>query len=103
MRRIWFIVRALGRIFCRKEIRDEARTTNRTQMTSLLLHVWREVGRHLEIHESVERVVPALAERLPLEHVIVRRIDVQRSCLETVAWGAAEGAPPVDTTKTAMR
>jgi transcriptional regulator with GAF, ATPase, and Fis domain len=52
-----------------------------------LLSAWREVGRHLEIGESVERLAGLLAERLPLGLALVRHIDPQRGCVETVASG----------------
>src|ERR1700722_2921208 len=48
----------------------------------LIFDVWREVCRHLEIHESVERLLPRLAESLPLDALAIRRIDRPRSCLE---------------------
>ena len=57
----------------------------------LILEVWREVCRHLEIHESVERLLPTLAAQIPLEALAIRRVDRQRSCLETVACGVAGG------------
>jgi transcriptional regulator with GAF, ATPase, and Fis domain len=62
----------------------------------LLLDTWREVCRHIEIGESVDRVVPILTERMPLDVFWVRRIDVNRSCVETVATGQCRGqVPPV--------
>jgi transcriptional regulator with GAF, ATPase, and Fis domain len=53
----------------------------------LLLDVWREVCRHIEIGDSVERVAPLLASRLPADLLLVRHLDVPRSHLETVATG----------------
>jgi transcriptional regulator with GAF, ATPase, and Fis domain len=62
--------------------------------SSLLLDVWREVCRHIEIGESVALVAPILLRRIPLHQVLVRRIDWQRRCLETVATGVCrEGQP----------
>jgi transcriptional regulator with GAF, ATPase, and Fis domain len=54
---------------------------------SLLLEVWREVCRHIEIGESVARVAPILAKRLPADFFLVRHLDLNRSFLETVATG----------------
>ncbi len=68
----------------------------------LILKVWREVCRHLEIHESVERLLPTLAEQIPLEALAIRRVDRQRSCLETVACGVAEGVAPIAVRKTSL-
>ncbi len=56
-----------------------------------LLDVWREVCRHIEIGESVERLTPLLARRLPADFVLVRRLDLPRSYLETVATGISRG------------
>ena len=68
-----------------------------------ILNVWREVCRHLEIHESVEHLLPTLAEQVPLEALTIRRVDRQRSCLETVACGVADGGAPVAARKTALQ
>ncbi len=68
----------------------------------LLLEVWREVCRHLEIHESVERLLPTLAEQIPLEALAIRRVDRQRSCLETVACGMGTGGAPIAVGKTSL-
>jgi len=68
----------------------------------LIVEVWREVCRHLEIAESVERLLPRLAEYLPLEALAVRRIDRQRACLETVAWGVVSGGVPFVSGKTKL-
>ncbi len=57
------------------------------QFTPLLLEVWREVCRHIEIGESVERVAPLLVRRLPVDLVLVRHLDVPRSLVETVGSG----------------
>jgi transcriptional regulator with GAF, ATPase, and Fis domain len=57
------------------------------QYSGLLLDVWSEVCRHLEIGESVARILPLLVGRLPVELLLVRHPDLQRSCVETVAIG----------------
>ena len=54
---------------------------------SLLLDVWREVCRHIEIGESIERLGPILMRRLPIDTILIRRLDPARSCVETVATG----------------
>src|SRR4051812_47147195 len=53
----------------------------------VLLDVWREVCRHIAIDESVTRVTPILVERLPVEELLVRQVDVARGLLDTVAVG----------------
>lgn len=52
---------------------------------SLLLDVWREASQHLGIRDSVTRIAELLRPHLPLAALLVRRLDLQRSCLETVA------------------
>ena len=53
----------------------------------LLLEVWREACRNIEIAQSVDRIVPMLVRRLPVESVIVRRLDPDRASVETAATG----------------
>ena len=53
----------------------------------MLLDVWREVCRHILIDESVARVIPFLVREIPLQELLIRSIDVARSCLDTVALG----------------
>jgi transcriptional regulator with GAF, ATPase, and Fis domain len=51
----------------------------------LLLSVWREACRHIEIQESTETIARMLHRHMPVSEVIVRELDVERSRLETVA------------------
>jgi transcriptional regulator with GAF, ATPase, and Fis domain len=57
---------------------------------SLLLDLWREVGRHLELPEFLDRVQSRLSDALPLSSVFVRCLDLPAGCVETVASVAAE-------------
>lgn len=52
---------------------------------SLLFDVWKEIGRHGHIQEAVELVARRVAETLPLESMVVRRIHLDRPRVETVA------------------
>src|SRR5215469_15710550 len=61
-----------------------------TRIIPLLLDVWREVCRHLEIGESVERIAPLLGRQAPVDLILVRQIDVQRSWVDTLAAGRAQ-------------
>ena len=61
----------------------------------LLLDVWREVGRHIEIGDAAARCAPALARRLPVDRLLVRRIDLAQASLETVAAARAVGGDGV--------
>jgi transcriptional regulator with GAF, ATPase, and Fis domain len=55
----------------------------------VLLEVWREVCQHLDIGESLTRIIPLLDRRLPAKAVLVRRLEVARSWVETVAVAPA--------------
>jgi hydrogenase-4 transcriptional activator len=68
----------------------------------MILEVWREVCRHLEIRESVERLLPRLAEELPLETLMIRRIDRERSCLETLAIASLTADAAISLGKTSL-
>lgn len=59
----------------------------------LLLDLWREVCRHIEIGESAERVAPLLGQHLPVDFFLVRHLDSARSGLETVATGFCRSLP----------
>jgi len=52
---------------------------------SIVAQVWREVGRHLEIQESVRRIAPMLAAHFPVQAVLLRRLDREPMRLVTVA------------------
>jgi hydrogenase-4 transcriptional activator len=58
----------------------------------LLLRVWREACRHIEIDQSIERIAQQLAERVPADVMLVRRLDPARGVLETVATGWCQPA-----------
>jgi hydrogenase-4 transcriptional activator len=55
----------------------------------VLLNVWQEACRHIEIGQSTANIAAMLALHLPAEQVLVRRIDRAKSGLETVAVGLA--------------
>ena len=56
---------------------------------TVLLNVWQEACRHIEITESTETISAILRQHMPINQVLVRRIDREHSCLETVAVGSA--------------
>jgi transcriptional regulator with GAF, ATPase, and Fis domain len=51
----------------------------------LILGVWREACRHSEIGDSLASIAPLLARRLPLDLLLVVRLDEAGSRLQTVA------------------
>ncbi|HXX47804.1 MAG TPA: sigma 54-interacting transcriptional regulator [Myxococcota bacterium] len=59
------------------------------RFASLLLDVWREVGRHIEIEEAAQRCAPLLSRRLPVDRLLMRRLDLAGSAIETVASASA--------------
>ena len=69
----------------------------------ILLSVWKEACRHIEIGESTLTIAAILAEHLPLGQVLVRRFDLQRSCLETVAVGVSASDHLVPDARTTAR
>ncbi|MBN2022327.1 MAG: sigma 54-interacting transcriptional regulator [Pirellulales bacterium] len=56
----------------------------------LLLRVWQEACRHIEIAESAGTIAPMLVSDMPLGQLVIRRVDPRRSCLETAAVGLPE-------------
>jgi transcriptional regulator with GAF, ATPase, and Fis domain len=61
----------------------------------LELAVWREACRHLDIEESIGRIEPIVAKTLPIAGLVVRRLDVARARIDTVAVaGDLASAPP---------
>jgi len=66
----------------------------------LLLDIWRESCRHIDIRDSVSRIAPLLLRRLPVDIVLLRRFDAQRTGLETVAAATPGRVDPPAQTKT---
>lgn len=60
----------------------------------LILNVWREACRHIEIGDFTSLVAPLLIGHVPFQTLLIRRIEIQRSALETVGVGAAGGSTP---------
>ena len=63
------------------------------QLDELLLGVWREAGRHPDMTTSTPNITQLLARCMPLQQMLVRRIEPERSCLETVGIGNEKNAP----------
>ncbi len=58
----------------------------------LIVEVWREACRHIEIHQSAAAIAERLATALPLGRLVVRRVDLEHLCVDTVAVGAVASA-----------
>jgi transcriptional regulator with GAF, ATPase, and Fis domain len=67
---------------------------------SFLAELWREVSRHLELDESVRRIAPMLAGHLPVDLIVVRRLDREPLRLTTVASAFARTDEAVETQQT---
>ena len=59
----------------------------------LLLNVWREACRHLEIGAAVAQAAPELFEGLSIDLVVVRRFEADRHIVETIAVGQCRPCP----------
>ena len=70
------------------------------RITLLLLDVWREVCRHLEIGESVARVAPLLERFEPVDLVLIRQLDLQRCWVDTRAAGRGRAGGNLRPTRT---
>lgn len=55
----------------------------------LLLDVWREACRHIDICESVENICRLLNEKIPVKSLIIQRFDSEVRTIETLAVGHA--------------
>ena len=59
----------------------------------LLLDVWREACRHIDIGQSTQTITALLGQHTALSRVLVRHVDPQRACVETVAVGQVANLP----------
>ncbi|RIL03432.1 MAG: Fis family transcriptional regulator [Proteobacteria bacterium] len=69
---------------------------------AVLLDVWRECGRHIEIEDSLARAAALLGERLPFEWIVVRRLDAARGVVETAATAGRRPGAPAFAPRTAL-
>ncbi len=59
----------------------------------LLLHVWREACRHIEISESTATIAGLLRDDLPLDFLLVRQFDGASRTVKTLAIVQSEASP----------
>ncbi|HLQ43964.1 MAG TPA: hypothetical protein VK137_04480, partial [Planctomycetaceae bacterium] len=59
----------------------------------LLLDVWREACRHIEIQEATTNIAVMLARQLPVGAVLVRRLKPNSASIATVAQVELKGEP----------
>jgi transcriptional regulator with GAF, ATPase, and Fis domain len=58
------------------------------------LEAWRQTARHSDIAETADEIARLVREHLPAAFLAVRRIDLDRRLLETVAAAACTASPP---------
>lgn len=73
-----------------------------TQYHPLLLDIWREACRHIEINDSAATFAEILAEELPLAGLLVRQFDHAHPGIETVATGGFAMGQDTFTAKTGL-
>lgn len=64
------------------------------RFTEVLLEIWREVCRHIEIDEAVARIAPLISGRLPLDQLRVLEIEPESGSPVLVAAAGPDGAAP---------
>jgi hydrogenase-4 transcriptional activator len=71
------------------------------QFIGLLLDVWREACRHIEIAASTTNIAQLLEPQMPMERLLVRRIEKERAYVETVGVGPNSSAHQLLSVQTA--
>jgi hydrogenase-4 transcriptional activator len=61
--------------------------TQKNWVGDVLLAMWPEVSRHIEIHQAAAAIAQLLSPHTPVASLTVRRINLAGSCLETLAVG----------------
>jgi hydrogenase-4 transcriptional activator len=61
----------------------------------ILLDVWREACRHIEIADATDRITPLILRQLPLDQLVLRVIDLERSAVDTVAASSRDHSRPM--------
>ena len=59
----------------------------------ILLDVWREACRHIEISEATDLITPLVAPELPLDVLLLRVVDLERSAVDTMAATVRNRSP----------
>ena len=60
----------------------------------LLLDVWREACRHIEIAEATDLITPLIVRHLPLDQLALRMVDLEQGTVDTVAASARDHSRP---------
>jgi hydrogenase-4 transcriptional activator len=57
---------------------------------NLMLNIWREIGKNLELATALRELMPRLAGEIPVAMILVRHIDVADDGVETIAFAATD-------------
>ncbi len=57
---------------------------------SIILDVWREACRHIELQESVPLIAQKLIKHIPARQLLIVAVDLKQSHLKTIAMGFAD-------------
>lgn len=71
------------------------------KFSTILLGIWREVGRHIEINDALVAVLPLINREMPVDRILIRRVDQADGCLETIAAVSSEPRPSFGSGRTA--
>ena len=63
------------------------------QFHPLLLEVWRQACRHIDIAEACQNICTAVARHLPMDRLVIYRLDETARLIEPVAAGRADERP----------
>jgi hydrogenase-4 transcriptional activator len=65
---------------------------NMNEIKEVMIDIWREACRHIEITESLPLIAELLKQHLPMEQLFIRRYDATNQLLETIAFGLNESS-----------
>jgi transcriptional regulator with GAF, ATPase, and Fis domain len=69
---------------------------------TLEVELWREVGRHLELADTIERVAKIVRQVAPADAVLIRRLEHKPTRLSTIAFGGAPGFTEPEASRTEL-
>jgi hydrogenase-4 transcriptional activator len=65
-----------------------------------LLDVWREACRHIEIAEAIDLITPLILRRSPVDQLLLRVVELDRSAVNTVAASARDNQAAISHPRT---
>jgi hydrogenase-4 transcriptional activator len=65
-----------------------------------LLDVWREACRHIEIAEAIDLITPLILRRSPVDQLLLRVVELDRSAVNTVAASARDNKAAISHPRT---